>query len=230
MARISLLFRSKQSNDSCIWQVRGRRIQRWHSRALRCKLRGPNPRLRPSLPSVCPLFEIGLHAWCRFKKNKIMKAGNHHYSVSNLLPSPFFFLSWLVQYITGNVGILFTNREKDDVVGWFEKYGEADFARSGDKASETVTLSAGPLPQFPHSIEPHLRKLGLATSLQRGVVMLLKDTVVCTKGAALSPSEANILKLLGITMAEFHVTLTHAYNEADGVSFLQGGGGGAASA
>ena len=60
--------------------------------------------------------------------------------------------------------------------------------------------------------------------------MLLKDTVVCTKGAALSPSEANILKLLGITMAEFHVTLTHAYNEADGVSFLQGGGGGAASA
>jgi len=136
----------------------------------------------------------------------------------------------LSDYITGNVGILFTNREKDDVVGWFEKYGEADFARSGDKASETVTLSAGPLPQFPHSIEPHLRKLGLATSLQRGVVMLLKDTVVCTKGAALSPSEANILKLLGITMAEFHVTLTHAYNEADGVSFLQGGGGGAASA
>lgn len=164
------------------------------------------------------------------KKKKKNGSRKPHYSVSNPPPIPFFFLSWLVQYITGNVGILFTNREKDDVVGWFEKYGEADFARSGDKASETVTLSAGPLPQFPHSIEPHLRKLGLATSLQRGVVMLLKDTVVCTKGAALSPSEANILKLLGITMAEFHVTLTHAYNEADGVSFLQGGGGGAASA
>lgn len=84
MARISLLFRSKQSYDSCIWQVRGRRIQRWHSRALRCKLRGPNPRLRPSLPSVCPLFEIGLHAWCRFKKNKIMKAGNH--TIQSLTP------------------------------------------------------------------------------------------------------------------------------------------------
>lgn len=89
MARISLLFRSKQSYDSCIWQVRGRRIQRWHSRALRCKLRGPNPRLRPSLPSVCPLFEIGLHAWCRFKINKIMEAGNHTIQSLTSFPPPF---------------------------------------------------------------------------------------------------------------------------------------------
>lgn len=123
-----------------------------------------------------------------------------------------------LQAIIGNVGILFTNREKDDVCGWFETYGEADFARSGDKATETVNLAAGPLPQFPHSIEPHLRKLGLNTSLQRGVVTLLKDTTVCVKGAVLSPSEANILKLLGVTMAEFHISVSHAYNEADGVT------------
>ena len=148
-----------------------------------------------------------------------------------VFPPSFFGLLWLFLYslpvslwvfplqaIIGNVGILFTNREKDDVCGWFETYGEADFARSGDKATETVKLAAGPLPQFPHSIEPHLRKLGLNTSLQRGVVTLLKDTTVCVKGAVLSPSEANILKLLGVTMAEFHISVSHAYNEADGVT------------
>jgi mRNA turnover protein 4 len=97
------------------------------------------------------------------------------------------------------------------------RYGEKDFARSGDKATETVKLPAGPLAQFAHSIEPHLRKLGLPTSLQKGIITLLQDYTVCVKGVELSPEAANVLKLLGIAQATFKITLTHAYSEDGGV-------------
>ena len=38
-----------------------------------------------------------------------------------------------------------------------------------------MVLSEGPLPDFPHSMEPQLRKLGLPTSLQRGVYVIFLD-------------------------------------------------------
>lgn len=43
-----------------------------------------------------------------------------------------------------------------------------DFARAGFEATELVTLPEGPLPQFSHAIEPHLRQLGLPTALKNG--------------------------------------------------------------
>jgi len=76
---------------------------------------------------------------------------------------------------------------------WFKNYSESDFARSGNLATETVTLPPGPLPQFPHSIEPHLRQLGMPTSLQRGVVTLLSEFTVCKANQALKPEQARIL-------------------------------------
>lgn len=76
---------------------------------------------------------------------------------------------------------------------WFEDYSESDFARCGNIATYTVTLPAGPLPQFPHSIEPHLRQLGMPTSLQKGVVTLLSEFTVCKADQALKPEQARIL-------------------------------------
>lgn len=43
-----------------------------------------------------------------------------------------------------------------------------DYARAGNKAAFTVSLDPGPLEQFPHSMEPQLRQLGLPTALKRG--------------------------------------------------------------
>lgn len=74
-----------------------------------------------------------------------------------------------------------------------ENYNEDDYARSGFVTSETVELPAGPLPDFSHSIEPHLRQLGLPTSLQKGVVTLLQDYTVCEEGQTLTPEQARIL-------------------------------------
>ena len=53
---------------------------------------------------------------------------------------------------------------------WFESYSVHDFARSGTVASSTVELDEGPLIQFSHSIEPHLRRLGLPVALKKGLI------------------------------------------------------------
>lgn len=52
---------------------------------------------------------------------------------------------------------------------WFSQFTESDFARAGNKATLTVGLDAGPLEQFPHSMEPQLRQLGLPTALKKGL-------------------------------------------------------------
>eukprot|EP00039_Didymoeca_costata_P019806 m.339001 g.339001 ORF g.339001 m.339001 type:complete len:219 (+) comp18628_c0_seq1:164-820(+) len=127
----------------------------------------------------------------------------------------------IAQHVSGNIGVFFTNSDAAEIKRWFDDFREADFARSGDEAKETISLKEGPLAQFSHAIEPHLRKLGLPTTLKRGVVTMLKDHTVCTKGEILKPEQANLLKLLEIKMATFSIRLTHKYSEADGCLELE---------
>lgn len=68
-----------------------------------------------------------------------------------------------------------TNRDVVDVLQWFNDFSEAEYARSGNIATRDVILPQGPLEDFSHTIEPHLRKLGLPTALERGVVTLIKE-------------------------------------------------------
>ncbi|MEE6482206.1 hypothetical protein FKM82_013182 [Ascaphus truei] len=109
--------------------------------------------------------------------------------------------------LRGEVGLLFTNRPKEEVNEWFGQFKETDYARAGNKATYSVILDAGPLEQFPHSMEPQLRQLGLPTALKKGVITLLSDYEVCKDGAVLTPEQARVLKMFGFEMAEFKVTI-----------------------
>jgi len=70
-----------------------------------------------------------------------------------------------------------------------------------------VELDAGPMDQFPFNIEPQLRKLGLPTKLEKGIVTLTTDHKVCQAGEKLTPEQAKILKHLGLKMAEVQIHL-----------------------
>ncbi|NWX87573.1 MRT4 protein, partial [Nothoprocta pentlandii] len=118
--------------------------------------------------------------------------------------------------LRGEVGLLFTDRTKDEVNAWFSQFREVDFARAGNRATYTVSLDTGPLEQFPHSMEPQLRQLGLPTALKKGVVTLLSDYEVCKEGDVLTPEQARILKLFGYEMAEFKVTIKFLWNSETG--------------
>ncbi|TRY91806.1 hypothetical protein DNTS_012063 [Danionella cerebrum] len=120
------------------------------------------------------------------------------------------------RFLTGEVGVLFTNKTKEEVQGYFTEFKELDFARAGNTASMAVTLDEGPLEQFTHSMEPQLRQLGLPTTLKKGVVTLLKDFEVCKEGDTLTPEQARILKLFGIEMAEFKLSIKCMWNSESG--------------
>lgn len=111
----------------------------------------------------------------------------------------------VTQKLVGNVGLLFTNKTKEEVLEWFETFSESEFARSGNTATETVLLPEGPLEEFSFAMEPHLRQLGLPTELRKGIVQLRTDYTVCSEGDTLTPEQARILKLLGMATVEFAI-------------------------
>ena len=119
--------------------------------------------------------------------------------------------------LRGNVGLLFTNEEPAEVQQWFEKYHSMEYARAGFVVQEPISLKEGkikmyrdisnlknfsevftglclgPLEQFSHSIEPHLRSLGLPTELKKGKVILSHDHQVCQSDDVLTPEQARII-------------------------------------
>jgi len=151
-----------------------------------------------------------------FGKNKVMQLGlgksKEDESQENL--------HRLSKRLVGQCGLLFTNRSKQDVTDFFDSFSAPDFARSGFVAIEDVILPEGDLPDFSHSLEPHLRQLGMPTSLQRGVITLVKEYTVCKKGSVITPEQARILKLMGKMMAEFRVTLKCMW-EKDGGKIIK---------
>ncbi|XP_027210316.2 mRNA turnover protein 4 homolog [Penaeus vannamei] len=122
----------------------------------------------------------------------------------------------LSQKLVGQCGLLFTNAEKEEVLEYFETRKYPVSPNSGDIATETIELKAGLLEQFPHCMEPHLRKLGLPTRLQRGIPELLQDFTVCTEGKPLTANQANILRLLGKDMSLFYLQMEYHWSKEDG--------------
>jgi mRNA turnover protein 4 len=118
------------------------------------------------------------------------------------------------QCISGNCGLLFTDKSKDDVVKFFASFSEPNYARSGCVATEDVNLQKGPMTQ-PGSMEVLLRKLGLKTLLKGGVIQLLADTQICKKGDVLTPEQCHLLELLDVKMADFRITVDCAWSNGE---------------
>ncbi|ONK77077.1 uncharacterized protein A4U43_C02F2870 [Asparagus officinalis] len=95
----------------------------------------------------------------------------------------------------GDSGLCFTNMDREEVQRVFEKFEEHDFARTGSLVTEQVELKEGPLEQFTHEMEPFIRKQGMPVRLNKGVVELVSDFVICEAGKPLSPESSRILTL-----------------------------------
>uniref|UniRef100_A0A7S1CDL9 Ribosome assembly factor mrt4 n=1 Tax=Bicosoecida sp. CB-2014 TaxID=1486930 RepID=A0A7S1CDL9_9STRA len=136
-------------------------------------------------------------------------------------------LAGLGKLLTGNVGLLFTNRSPEDVAAFFDEYGFLDFARGGFEATEDVELEAGPLEGMQHTMVEQLTKLGLPVVLDRGVVTLTKRHDVCKAGDVLTPEQARLLKLFDRRMSEFKIVPVAMWH-ADEVTMLADGAVGGA--
>ncbi|KAJ2916136.1 hypothetical protein MD484_g4279, partial [Candolleomyces efflorescens] len=130
----------------------------------------------------------------------------------------------LAQLIKGQVGLLFTDSEPSEVTEWFDDFKQPEFARAGNIATRTVILPVGPVMQrhsdppepFPHNEDPQLRKLGLTTTMNRGVPTLNAPHKICEKGKPLTAEQAQLLKLIGERLAVFRVALLARWDSASG--------------
>ena len=118
-------------------------------------------------------------------------------------------INTLCNSLFGHRGLIFTDSDISTVSKIFESYTPKEAAKFGFVANETVVLKEGTesLSRFPHSMEPQLRNLGLPTVLKSGVIHLMGDTTVCTKGVPLTVEAAQLLNLLGYRMAEFRISV-----------------------
>jgi mRNA turnover protein 4 len=135
-------------------------------------------------------------------------------------------LSKLTEYLTGNVGLLFTNREPSEIIEYFAAYSQTDFARAGVVATQTFTVPAGvvhsrggEIPEdedvpLPHSMETTIRKWGMPTSLDKGKIVLDVPYTVAEEGKVMNSHQTALLKMFGVAMADFKIDLKAYYSTA----------------
>ncbi|RMZ79860.1 hypothetical protein DV737_g3206, partial [Chaetothyriales sp. CBS 132003] len=168
-------------------------------------------------------------------KTKVMMVALGRSAETEAVPG----VSALQPYVTGEVGLLFTNRGRDEVVDYFDTYVESDYARSGTQASAEVRIPPGLIhtqygvvggeeDPLPLQIEPQLRKLGVPTRIKAGKVVLedaadggsMADDdegyLVCSQGDTLDSRQTSILKILGVRMSEFKMDLRAVYDKEQG--------------
>merc|ERR1712128_106299 len=97
------------------------------------------------------------------------------------------------------------------------KISRAAFARSNDLSNVTVLVKTGPLPQFSHALEGHLReRLKLPVRLNEGVVDLMQDVFLAKDGVRIQPDQSRLLKLFGCAIADFNVKLVSKWEKEKG--------------
>lgn len=130
----------------------------------------------------------------------------------------------LSPFLAGAVGLLFTSRTPESVIGYFDSFRPLDFARAGTVSTRDFTIPngvvcsrGGEIPEaddepMSHTIEPELRKLGVPTRLVKGKITLeMTDGgngyQVCKAGQTLDSKQTTLLKLFGVASSEFRVGL-----------------------
>jgi mRNA turnover protein 4 len=134
-------------------------------------------------------------------------------------------LHQLSRRVRGDCGVLFTDLTKEDIEEVFAKYEVSDYARTGSVAPKTVVIPAGPVrgpsgALMEHTLEPTLRKNGMPTKLNRGVIELAADHVLCKEGEHISPQGAILLRFFGHELATFKCTLTCRWQDGEFESFV----------
>lgn len=135
-------------------------------------------------------------------KNKVMQIALGRDSETAFRPG----LDKVSQALAGQVGLLFTNKPRDEVLSFFKAFKTLDYARYGSKATESFEVKAGLL-DLPFTMAEQLRALGMPVELDHGKVRLTRDFIVCEKGDLLSSEQSHLLKHFAKPMAYFRLSM-----------------------
>lgn len=125
----------------------------------------------------------------------------------------------VAERLKGFCGLFFTKMEHEEVQKIFEDFEEMDYARTGLVAPETIKMPAGPvygpLGPIAHTMESTLRENGMPTKLNKGVVELVSDFVICKEGEQLSPEQVVLLRIFDHKLAKFKLHLDCVWKEGE---------------
>lgn len=154
-----------------------------------------------------------------FGKNKVMLKALGRTAVDSFRPD----LYKLSKLLRGKRGLFLTNSSPEEVNQYFESIVVEEFARPGVRCTSKVELKndeegLAKLERLAFTMEPVLRQLGLPTKLEKGKIVLLKDSVICKEGEILSPEQCRLLKLLDHKIAEFSISVLGVWSQEHGFS------------
>lgn len=149
-------------------------------------------------------------------------------------------LRLLTPYMSGEIGLLFTDHAAEEIEGYIAAFRALDYPRAGTNAASGFAIPRGELrtsygvdggedDPIPIGVEPTLRKLGVPTKIVKGKVLLEETAdpegmqeeeeegyVVCRQGEILDSRQTTLLKMFGVRMAEFRVSLRAVWEKAGG--------------
>ena len=143
-------------------------------------------------------------------KNKVIGVALGHDEETSYRPHTY----RIAADLKGHCTLFFTNRTREECEEIFDKFEEEEFATGGAIAPETIVLEKGfnALKQFSHSMEPHLRQLGLPTRLVNSQIELLSDYLLAEEGKPLTVEKCKILKLLEKKMSRLKFQIKSFYD------------------
>ena len=115
-------------------------------------------------------------------------------------------LSQVSGMMEGEVGIIFTNRDKAEVVDYFRQFHAPEFAKAGHIPDENITLPPGNL-FMDVSMLNHLRLQGMIVEIEMGQIMLREPFKVAQVGVPLTPEQCRVLKFLDRKLVDFTIQL-----------------------
>merc|ERR1711935_765030 len=116
---------------------------------------------------------------------------------------------------SGESGVVYTNRTREEVEEFFASFRMSDYARAGTIATCTRTVEAGPIDGWAGSMEPPLRKLGLPTVLKNGVIVVEKNHNLCVEGTVITAEQAKLLKLFEMKTVTFELELQGMWDKEE---------------
>ncbi|EME27734.1 mRNA turnover protein 4 [Galdieria sulphuraria] len=148
-----------------------------------------------------------------FGKNKVMR----YVLGKTEEEEPYKGLHQLAPFLSGNIGVLFTSRTRDQVHDFFDNFIVNEYPRIGSRAPRDVVLNAGPV-DIPVELEPRLRELGLPIQVQNNEIFLTSDVPLFQENSVISRESAKILETLCMPILEARVEIVAEWDSEFGFS------------
>mmetsp|Transcript_11096 Transcript_11096/g.19323 ORF Transcript_11096/g.19323 Transcript_11096/m.19323 type:complete len:318 (-) Transcript_11096:481-1434(-) len=116
----------------------------------------------------------------------------------------------ILDELVGNVGIIFTNGDLNDIRTEVNKYKIGAPARVGLVAPVDVKIPAGPTGMDP-SQTSFYQALGIATKINKGTIEIVSDVHLIKVGDKVGASQATLLSKLGVKPFKYGLLLLKVY-------------------